>query len=137
MARSRTVVIGDGGITRLAGLRHYLVRRSALELAVLDGFVLVAGLWITLPGPASLDPFWTRVLLALSPGLMLVARSLVITLQVPGAFALAQLDPSAEPPPHPLLDEARHLTWLGMGLLLVTVAGAAALAGIWRLGSSF
>lgn len=134
MARSGTQVLGNG---RIGALRSYLVRRSALELVVLDGFVLAAVLWITLPGPLSLDPFWVRVLLALSPGLLLVGRSLVLAVHVPGVFALWQLDPSVEPPPHPLLDEARHLAGIGFALVGVTIPAVAALAAAWQLAAAF
>ena len=125
MARSGTSAFKTATRAVPGAFRPYLMRRSALELVILDALVVVGGLWLTLPGPVALDPFWTRVLLALAPGLMLVSRSLVIAVQVPNVFALAQLDPSVEAPAHPLLDEARDLTRLGLVLLAITIAGMA------------
>lgn len=126
MARSATAGLRADGVTPPVALRRYLARRSALELVVLDGLVLATALWVTLPAALSLDAFWVQILAVLSPGLLPVARSMVVALHLSGVFALAQLDPAAAIEEDPRLDHARHLTWVGLLVLAATAVPASA-----------
>lgn len=128
MARSEAV----GTLERVSpdAARRYLGRRSALELVIFDAAVVAVGLWITLPAAVSLDGFWMQALVIVSPGLLLMARSLVIALRIPGVVTLSQLDPRVEIESVPALDEARHLAWLGVVVLGVTGAVAISVGAI-------
>lgn len=118
-----------GSGSPLAGLRRYIDRRSALELVVLDIMVVAAALMVALPRALALDASWVRTLLALSPGLLLVGRSLVLAVHAPGVFRLAQLDPGREIAAGPLLDEARNCAAVGLVLLTLTLGACTAIAG--------
>lgn len=134
MARSGAITTRARATPPPVALRHYLARRSALELVVLDLLVLAGALWVTLPAALSFDVFWLRVLLGVSPGLLLVARSIVVALHVPGVLALAQLDPGVPIGTDPHLTEARHLTWVGVVLLGATVLGTVLLLALLGVG---
>jgi len=115
-------------------LRHYVERRSALELVLLDVLVVTSGMMITVPRALTLDSFWVQALAVTSPGLLLVARSLVIAVRVPGVFALAQLDPHADIETDSRLEDARHQTWLGIVVLATTALLGAAVAASVGIG---
>lgn len=115
-------------------VRHYVERRSALELLLFDGLVVAFGMLIALPRALTLDWFWVQMLVASSPGLLLVARSLVIAAHVPGVFTLAQLDPQVDTGIDRRLEDARHQAWLGILVLALTGLLAAAVAATVGLG---
>lgn len=105
-------------------MHAYLGRRSALELAILDGLIVAAGLWSTLPAFTDLDPTWMAVLVVLAPSLMVLSRAALIALSVPDALSVAALDPSVRIVEHPRLDEARSLTGTGLWVLAATALGS-------------
>lgn len=104
-----------------SAFHRYLHRRSALELVVLDAFAVVGGLVMSFPRALAGERPALLLLLALSPGLMFVARSLVAAVHVPGGMRLDQLDPRMGVTEHRLLDEARVQALVGFGLLALTV----------------
>lgn len=130
MARSGTVGLDRVRPTAPVALRCYLARRSALELVGFDALVIAGLLWVTLPAALSMDAFWLRILLAVSPSLLLIGRSLVVAAHVPALLSMTQLDPAVPVSDDPRLAEARHLTWVGVILLVLTVLGAAALVSL-------
>jgi hypothetical protein len=109
-------------------LGSYLGRRTTLELVVLDVFVVLAGLLALTPGLSDPGSLRVPLLVVLSPGLLLVARSAVVAAGVPSWRTAASLDPAAVPEAHPRLDEARRLAQAGLVLLAASVAAAVVLA---------